>query len=218
LKLCTPHIIQKNTFWLSHERIIFWEEEKALILSDLHFAKTGHFRKEGIGVPQNLYKEDLQRLFHAIQFFQPKKLIVVGDLFHSRENKEMNIFLKWRNDISHINIHLVKGNHDILENSWYERSEITVSNEQLSIEQFSFTHDASSINQQQITNNYFFSGHIHPGIKIKNSLQSLHFPCFYFGEKYCVLPAFGKFTGLAMIKPKKGETVYAIVNRSLIKV
>jgi uncharacterized protein len=218
LKLCIPHIIQKNTFWLSPEKIIFWEEEKALILSDLHLAKTGHFRKAGIGVPQNLYKEDLQRLFHAIQFFQPQKLIVVGDLFHSRENKEMDIFLKWRNDISHVHIHLVKGNHDILEKNWYEKSGIETSAEELSIENFCFMHDVSAIDERETTANYFFSGHIHPGIKIKNNLQSLHFPCFYFGEKYCVLPAFGKFTGLAMIKPKKGETVYAIVNQSLIKV
>ena len=30
---------------------MFWEEEKALIVSDLHFGKTGHFRKSGIAVP-----------------------------------------------------------------------------------------------------------------------------------------------------------------------
>jgi metallophosphoesterase superfamily enzyme len=54
-----------------------------LIVSDLHFGKTGHFRKSGIAVPQSVYKKDLQRLFHQVQYFQPRKLIVVGDLFHS---------------------------------------------------------------------------------------------------------------------------------------
>ncbi len=210
------HSLHKNTFWLSAHRIIFWEEEKALILSDLHFGKTGHFRKAGIAVPQQVYKEDLQRLFDVIQFFQPKKLIVVGDLFHSKENKEMDLFLKWRNDISHINIHLVKGNHDILKNEWYKKSSIEILEKLLLIDKFCFMHDATNMVEEN--ENYFFSGHIHPGISVKNKLQSIGFPCFYFGEKYAVLPAFGHFTGLAMIKPKKSDSVYAIVNNSIIKI
>ena len=47
--------------------------------------------------------------------------------------------------------------------------------------------------------------------------QSLSFPCFYFTEKYCVLPAFSKFTGLALIRPINGESVFAIVQNDLVK-
>ena len=65
------HHIADNTFSLSNDRCIFWEEEKILLLSDLHFGKTGHFRKEGIAVPQGVYKDDLQRLVTQIQFFKP---------------------------------------------------------------------------------------------------------------------------------------------------
>ena len=64
---------------------------------------------------------------------------------------------------------------------------------------------------------YIFSGHIHPGIRISGiGNQSLHFPCFYFGAKYAVLPAFSRFTGTYPIKPKRGESVYALLppNRS----
>jgi metallophosphoesterase superfamily enzyme len=71
------HKLQQNNFWLSPERMVYWEEEKALIVSDLHFGKTGHFRKEGIAVPQSIYKEDLQRLVSQLQFFQPKQLFIV---------------------------------------------------------------------------------------------------------------------------------------------
>src|ERR1043166_9426044 len=94
------HIIHNNTFWLSPERVLFWEEEKALIVSDLHFGKTGHFRKSGIGVPQLVFKEDLQRLLFQIQFFRAQQLIVVGDLFHSIAYKELELFSRWRNDFS----------------------------------------------------------------------------------------------------------------------
>ena len=52
-----------NTFWLSAQRCIFWEEEQSLIVSDLHLGKTGHFRKMGIAVPQAVYKEDFAKAF-----------------------------------------------------------------------------------------------------------------------------------------------------------
>ncbi len=102
-------IICKQTLWLSPERCIFWEDEKALILSDLHLGKTGHFRKSGIGVPQSIFKEDLQRLFSLIQFFKPVQLLIVGDLFHSHLNKEMEMFMKWRNDMPHLQMRLIRG-------------------------------------------------------------------------------------------------------------
>ena len=69
---------------LHPSRVIFWEEESALILSDLHFGKSGHFRKSGIPIPQNVYKEDLQRLVTLVQYFNPRQMIIAGDLFHSK--------------------------------------------------------------------------------------------------------------------------------------
>ena len=107
------HIIHNNNFWVSAQRCLFWEEENALILSDLHFGKTGHFRKAGIAVPQDVYKEDLQRLVSTIQHFRANQLIIVGDLFHSHLNKELEWFRRWRSDLSSLKIQLIKGNHNI---------------------------------------------------------------------------------------------------------
>ena len=212
------HTIYKNTFWLSLQRCVYWEDQKALIVSDLHFGKTGHFRKSGIAVPQNIFKEDLQRLFAEIQFYHPKQLIIVGDLFHSRENKEMNLFLKWRNDIEHIEVTLIKGNHDVLKDDWYKKAGITVYQKKLQVADFCFTHDISGCDDYADESNYFFSGHIHPGISIRTGVrQSRSFPCYYFGERYAVLPAFSKFTGLYSIAAKVRDTVYAITDKELIK-
>ena len=210
-------ILHQQTLWLSPARCIYWEEEKALILSDLHFGKTGHFRKEGVGVPQNIFKEDLQRLFTQIQFFKPKSLLIAGDMFHSRANKEIDLFVKWRNDISSTDIFLMKGNHDILSNKFYEEANIKVEKEKLTIRNFCFTHDfASECDSEDET--FTFSGHIHPGIKFNgNGKQSFMLPCFYFTEKYAVLPAFSLFTGLYKIKPKKTDTVFALVENQVIK-
>jgi DNA ligase-associated metallophosphoesterase len=220
------HKILNRQFWLSCDRTMFWEEEKALIVSDLHFGKTGHFRKSGIAVPANIYQEDLQRLVNQIQYFQPRQLIIVGDMFHSHENSELELFLKWRSDLSGINIRLIKGNHDILKWEWYVKAGIDISAQTHSVDQFHFIHDITDhLNRKEGFGtesdkrpSYFFSGHIHPGIRIQGAgRQSLCFPCFYFGKKYAVLPAFSRFTGVAMISPKAGEPVFAIVNQELIK-
>jgi len=210
------HSILGQNLWLTGERSIFWEEQKALIVGDLHFGKTGHFRKSGIAVPQSVYKEDLQRLVHQLQYFQPQQLIVVGDLFHSGQNKELELFKRWRNDFEAVNLHLVKGNHDVLSDRWYRNSGITVIDEVLSMENFHFTHDVSSLKIAK-PDAYYFSGHIHPGIRIRGvGRQSLRFPCFYFSRGYCILPAFSRFTGLALIEPQNGESVFAIVNNRIV--
>lgn len=207
---------RQQTLWLSPSRCIFWEEESALILSDLHFGKSGHFRKSGVGIPQNIFKDDLQKLFSQIQFFQPKKLLIVGDMFHSSANKEIELFLKWRNDIPGITFSLIKGNHDILSKEFYDKADIAVFENKLAIKEFCFVHDfSSSCNDDEKL--FTFSGHLHPGIKLAGmGKQSVMLPCFYFGKKYAVLPAFSAFTGMARIKPVKGDQVFALLKNEIL--
>ncbi len=212
-----PFELSNNHFLLSANRTIFWEEQKALILSDLHIGKSGHFRKNGIGIPQNMFSEDLQRLFAEIQWYKPNKLIIVGDLFHSHSNLEHELFLKWRKDITHIEMHLVMGNHDILEIEWYKEAEISIHEDSLSIDSFIFLHDIANIETTDTA--YYFSGHIHPGITMKGiGKQSLRLPCFYFNKKYAILPAFGRFTGTFPIEVKKGDSVFALAENSIVKI
>lgn len=216
-----PYRLRGQQLWLSPDRCVYWEEEQSLILSDLHFGKTGHFRKAGIAVPQSVYREDLLRLLCQIQYFRPRRLLVVGDLFHSRENKELTLFLKWRDDFPDLGIHLIQGNHDILHESWYAKAAIELSQETLSVGPFSFVHDIEDVEPGRAGfgedvwpdgGSYYFSGHLHPGIRIRGmGKQSLQFPCFYFGSDYAVLPAFGRWTGTVSIDPAPDDNVFAIL-------
>jgi uncharacterized protein len=211
-----PHIILKNNFLLSHNRTLFWEEQQALILSDVHLGKTGHFRKAGIAIPQSVLKEDLFRLLADIQFFKATKLIIVGDLFHSHENKEHALFLKWRKDIPTVEINLILGNHDILHKDWYKKAGIIVHFQNMVINNFIFTHDIKENDIQK--EKFYFSGHIHPCIVMKGiGRQQIKLPCFFFSENQAVLPAFGKFTGMYPIKPQKGDCAFLLVENSIIK-
>ncbi|MFN2440245.1 MAG: ligase-associated DNA damage response endonuclease PdeM [Chitinophagaceae bacterium] len=209
------HKIFNQTFWLSAHRSVFWEEEKALILSDLHLGKTGHFRKAGIPVPQAVLKEDMQRLLDLLHYFKPTQLIVVGDFFHSAANMELEFFKRWRTDFEHLSIKLVRGNHDILKNDWYKAANVEVIEDKLWMEDICFTHNRC----EDITSAYTFCGHIHPGVEVNGlGKQTLRFPCFFLAPDHCILPAFGKFTGLTSVHPKQGDVVYAIVENSLIRI
>jgi uncharacterized protein len=219
------HTINQNNFILNSNRTVFWEEEKILILSDLHLGKTGHFRKSGIAVPAAVMKEDMQRFIAAIQFFKPLQVVIVGDLFHSVENKEHELFLKWRNDLGHVPMLLVKGNHDIVPGEWYKKANIETVEKLWRKNNFTFVHQAPTISLPPVEGkvedyggDYIFSGHIHPAVSIKGlGRQTLRFPCFYFTKQYAVLPAFGKFTGTYLVEPTKKETAFAIVEDSVIK-
>jgi len=211
------HIISDEHLILSSERALFWENEKTLIVADLHVGKTGHFRKAGIGVPTGVYKDDLHRLLAQILFFKAERLVIVGDLTHSIANREMDLFRKWRKDFSLLEVHLAKGNHDILDNRWYEEVDIKVHNNPLPIKQFLFVHDILKPKLQIEGGKYAFSGHIHPGITLKGKgKQALHFPCFYFTTQHCILPAFSRFTGTYRVDPQKNEKVFAVVEKEII--
>jgi DNA ligase-associated metallophosphoesterase len=206
--------IGNETFWLSAQRCVFWEREQALILSDLHFGKTGHFRKAGIAVPQTVFKEDLQRLVALIDFFKPQQVIAVGDLFHSAANLELELFKRWRSGFPHLRFHLVKGNHDILKKDWYTTSDIILWDNQLQMRSIRFTHEICATDGKAFS----FCGHLHPGVVLHGlGKQSLRFPCFYFTKDHCILPAFSRFTGTAQVDAKKAASVYAIVDQALVK-
>ncbi|MEO5561871.1 MAG: ligase-associated DNA damage response endonuclease PdeM [Chitinophagaceae bacterium] len=211
------YILQKEHFILSAERTLFWEDQRTLIVADVHAGKTGHFRKSGINIPQSVYKDDMHRLLAEILFFKAEKLIIVGDLTHSIANREMDLFRKWRKDFPALEVHLAKGNHDILDNKWYEEADIVVHNEPLIVNGFSFIHDITRSKEFSSSDPFIFSGHVHPIISMRGrGKQSLHFPCFYFAKQYCILPAFSRFTGGYKIEPRKGEDVFALAEKEIL--
>ncbi|MES2766787.1 MAG: phosphoesterase, partial [Bacteroidota bacterium] len=66
--------------------------------------------------------------------------------------------------------------------------------------------------------NYLLAGHIHPGVKLTGKGRSvLKLPCFYFGERQGILPAFGGFTGLGIIQPQRASQVFVVVEDSIVK-
>ncbi len=197
---------------LSSEKAIYWEQQNALIVSDLHLGKAGHFRKAGLAVPSNIHLGDLARLGNLIAKYQPKQVIFLGDLFHSEYNIDWDYFCKWVLLYNKIDFILVKGNHDILYKTDYLNAGLVLTDEIL-LDNFSLTHE--KIN----TAYYNLSGHIHPSVRlIGNARQGLNLPCFYFSDGFGYLPAFGVFTGFVSITPKKKDHVFVVAEDNVLKI
>ena len=133
--------ISNQHILLSSDRCIFWEEESILILTDLHVGKSSHFRKAGIPIPQQVFQDDLNRLLQEITYFNPKKILITGDLFHSVENMEHNTFAVWMKNFSALEVVLIRGNHEILTNADYEKLGLVVCEKEFTVGPFTFAHE-----------------------------------------------------------------------------
>lgn len=201
--------IRDEELTLLPERAVFWKRKNALLLSDLHLAKSGHFRKAGIPVPSYVHEEDLKRLSTILEQIPVERIYLLGDLFHSDHNLEWRQFENWRTQHSRISVILVRGNHDLYEEKIMREHGIDVMYSFMNEPPFFFTHKQTVPSERNLYNIF---GHIHPAIHFRGrGKQSATLPCFWFSSNFGVLPAFGNFTGNAIISPSAGDQVFYIV-------
>ena len=212
-----PFILQEQQLTLYPQKALYWHEQNCLLLSDLHLGKATHFRKAGMAVPAEIHQHDLQRLDYLLQETAASKVYFLGDLFHSELNTEWWAFAHWLEKYPQQEFILIKGNHDILPQEAYASSRLHIIEEELTISPFILTHEP--FRDKKIKSGlYNICGHIHPAIKLKGAAFQQHtLPCFYFGLHYAILPAFGKFTGFHQIKPKKGDSIFAIAENRIFR-
>ncbi len=216
MTVATKHIIlQGEELILTNQRVVFWSKTKTLILSDLHIGKTAHFRKNGIPISSEVLQKDLERLEALISHFQPKTLLIVGDLFHAEFNEDVKVFQKRMQQFNNVSITLIQGNHDKNSFELYETLNIDIKPNYLEITPFVFIHDIKIVNQ----NKFYVSGHKHPGVLIKGKgRQRIKLPCFQITEHQLILPAFSLFTGLNTINQPTTTINYGFTENSIFKV
>ena len=131
--------ILDEQFDLYPQKAIFWRTQHTLLLSDLHLGKINHFRKAGIPVPAKANDHNLEVLIDLIRLCKPKRIICLGDLFHSHYNAEWEVFGEVVKHFSDITFDLVIGNHDIMGQYQYRRKGIAL-HDTLQIGKFLLTH------------------------------------------------------------------------------
>lgn len=144
-------------------------------------------------------------------------MVILGDLFHSNVNKEWNQFVEWRKNYRSLEVSLVIGNHDILDKHNYHAGVINLF-KKMTQDPFLFIHDLHELQNTTADNDkYILSGHVHPAVKLRGrGRQSMKLPCFYFGTRYGILPAFGSFTGTHIIEPNSHDQVFMIVDTQIL--
>ncbi len=200
------------------QKAIYWTEEQALICADVHLGKGGHFRKAGIAIPRDLAQGDLAVLSDLIHQYKPKKLIFLGDLFHSDINTDWDWFSLWREQFPKLNIILIRGNHDVIHDKYYTQLNISLHDELL-MGPFLMMHHPLNELQLHQAKGYVLCGHIHPGVHlIGKGRQSVTLPGFFFSDKQAVLPSFGKFTGRMALRHQTTDQVFAVLPDKVIRV
>ena len=204
--------IVQQTFELLPQGAVYWQEQKALLLADIHLGKVSHFRKNGYAIPAQIQFSFYQKMEQLLTAHNVEKIFFLGDLFHSDRNAEWDRFVAWNQSLSQQTI-LVKGNHDILPMKVLEQSGLFVVTEWME-KNILLTHhptDRSGL--------FNFSGHIHPGVRLQGAgRQQLKVPCFFHQSNQMILPAFGDFTGLHLLQPKAGDRVYALTGEAVVEI
>lgn len=204
-----------NLLELLSEKAVLIPLEKIMIIADLHLGKIEHFRAAGINLPLAAATQTENRLVDLIEKHHPSRVIFLGDLFHSVQNQSYNTFQNTLSLFKNITFDLVIGNHDIMGMEEYTNLGISVY-EELFINELWLTHEP----QDELKNGYYnLAGHIHPGITLKGKgRQKMTLPCFYFGINNGLLPAFGYFTGKAIIKIEKKSDIFAIAEDKIFRI
>jgi DNA ligase-associated metallophosphoesterase len=198
------------------EKALLWTSKKILLVADLHLGKINHFRKAGIPVPTKANDRNWESILHLIETTKPKRVVFLGDLFHSHYNEEWEVLRQLIKNFPEVSFELVIGNHDILSDNQYARNNLKLHRERLTEGPFVFSHHP----MEEVAGDWYnLAGHIHPGVLLQGKgKQAVTLPCFYFGERQGILPAFGSFTGLARIQPKKEDRIFVIADNTVVKI
>ncbi len=188
---------------------LFWERTQTLFLADLHWGKADHFRKQGIPVPGAVSDSNWDKLCGLLIDYRPKRLFFLGDLFHSQHNAAWENLLELLQRFPNTECTLVRGNHDILPEPFYEQADLQLVEEGHEMGPFLLTHHPLETSAPKGL--YNLAGHLHPGVRLRGSgRQWLRRACFWFRPQGAVLPAFGLFTGLGLVEPQKEDRVFVV--------
>jgi DNA ligase-associated metallophosphoesterase len=207
-----------NAEWvLSAGRSAFWLERRWLVVADLHFGKAATFRALGVPVPHGTTSDTLSRLSALIDLMQPNTVVFLGDLFHAREAHAaptLAALHEWRERYSTLDLILVEGNHDRKAGAPPAALRVHQESDPWRVDRFAFCHYPCFV-----ADACAFAGHVHPAIRLHGRADaSLRLPCFWLRDGLTVLPAFGAFTGGAVIDREEGDRVIAVADDRVVEV
>ena len=199
------------------ERAVYWPRRGMLLVADPHFGKAAAFRAGGLPVPAGTTVGGLARLDAALARTAALRVVMLGDFLHAREGRSpetLASLASWRRKHVDVDVQLVRGNHDRRAGDPPPELGVRCADPPVIDSPFVLAH-----HPEPDARGYVLAGHLHPGIRLAGAGgQRARLPCFWFGARVAVLPAFGEFTGLATVEPQHGDQVFAIGGPEVVPV
>jgi DNA ligase-associated metallophosphoesterase len=195
-------------------RALYWPNGATLFVADVHLGKAATFRAVGVPLPRCGTQADLARLATLVARTQAARLVVLGDLLHAAAGRVAALdaaFRAWRAASPQLAMTLIRGNHDDRAGDPPAAWDVEVVPEPHPLAPFLACHVPVTP-----PTGYALCGHVHPGVRLSGAADdSARLPCFVLGNRRAILPAFGSFTGLAMVAPARGDRLVAIAGTRL---
>ena len=175
------------TFVADLSGALFWEEERLLVVSDLHLEKGSSFAARGVLLPPYDTVATLGRLASVIARHDPGVVVALGDSFHdhdaharlSASDREALSAMQMRRDWIWIS-----GNHDPALPS--DLGGVVAS--EVAIGSIAFRHEPTGAVGE-------IAGHLHPKARVATRGRSMERRCFASDGERAVMPAFGAYAG-----------------------
>ncbi len=172
-------------------RALFLVETKELLICDVHLGKAEYFQQNGIPLTNNSDENNFSRIKKIVKKYSPDKLVILGDLFHSKFSIDKTLQKKVEDlpELLKTNIELVLGNHDV----GCDIKSLKIFNTRKT-KNIIFSHEPVNLENNKTLN---ICGHYHPKLYLKNNGDKLSFRCFAMDQNKntLFLPAFGDLTG-----------------------
>jgi DNA ligase-associated metallophosphoesterase len=192
------------------QRAMYWPAQRMLIIADIHFGKAASFRALGVPVPTGTTSQNLSNLDALLTQLPVQHIMFLGDFLHAKAAHASSTLAAidcWRTHHAHLQLTLVRGNHDDHAGDPPARFNIAIVDEPHVIGPFVFCHHPQSSEYGHV-----LAGHIHPVHRLCHGADSLRLPCFVIGQGSSILPSFGAFTGGYAVGNSGPEQLYVVAD------
>ena len=205
-------ICRDETLILDHRRCVFWPSQKILLLADVHLGKEAVFQRRGMAIPDGIAEKNLSLIEQLLREYRPSQLLVLGDLVHALPSARENWIDHLGNllaDFASTNFTVVSGNHDKPGTANRLPDSICWTSA-LELPPFRFRHEPAQTPSDS-DKLYTVCGHLHPCFTLRlRKGPSIRMPVFWVGSQQMVLPAFGEFTGMHVIRPARHDQYFGV--------
>jgi DNA ligase-associated metallophosphoesterase len=168
---------------------LFWPDEAALLVADLHLEKGSSYARRRVLLPPYDSAATLARLATVVARYAPRRIVALGDSFHDRRAEErvgeaeralLGDLQKSREWI------WIAGNHDPEVPKGVGGQAMA----ELHMGTLVLRHEPSPWDVAGE-----IAGHLHPVAHVQGPSGKVRRRCFVADRRRCVMPAFGAFAG-----------------------